>query len=277
MNLDNKIIKAGLGPEFIIKNEVFMESANTVTDDDENTTENSFADEPVDYTGYMKDAVLVGEYPFEVILEGLRNQFSNYISTEDTNDYVDIFYNEYHESIRLAEEQDFPDDIREALDTYLDKFHAHIKSLFYTKLAITIMDLEGEEIDMTSVETSIRELYTFFILNAKSNFMKVISKSSYKEIDPNLEDRAFYNRIREVLTAYSPIVLAVGPMEFLRYCEADTIYELFDTGRVVGNFLRRYSPRLYQNELFEAEIVAQITSIIDLHRDLKNKEVGNVQ
>ena len=271
----NDKILGGLGPEVIFRPESFYEDANNNTDQDEPVNENSYADEPVDYATYIQGDAFAGEYPFDTIIEGIRNQFSNYIATEDRTNYVEAFYNQYHTSYELAETENFTDDIKEVLDNYLDKFLALLKTLFYNKLTITITELEGEEKDASSIEICIKKLYEFFIINAKKNFMSAIVKSCYKEIDPNLDDRAYYARIQEVLTNYSPLVLAIGPNEFLRYCGDEDIVEIFNSGRAVGNFLRKYSPRLYQNEEFECDIVAEITSVIELHKEAQNLTNGD--
>ena len=264
----NDIIKNGLGPGIIVYSEAAISQMPDEIEDIEN---GSIADEPVDYEGYIKDAAFVGEYPFAVIIEGIRNQFANYIATEDRTDYVDIFYNQYHNSYEVAEEQDFPADCREALETYLDQFLAVMQELFSGKLTITLLDLDGETEDKDSVEDAIRKLYEFFILNARQNFKIAITRHCYKQIDPNLEDRLFYSRIREVLYNYSPIITVMGPQEFLRYCNnSEPIIEMSESGRINGNFLRKYSPRLYQNEGYECEIIAYITSVIELYKETKD-------
>lgn len=263
----NDIIKAGLGPEIKIYNE---STVTKMVENEEDSTLNdtSLADVPVDYNGYIQDAAFMGEYPFSVLIEGIRNQFANYIATDDRTNYVDIFYNQYHNSYRLAEEEDFPSDVRDVLESYVDQFESVMYELFSGKLAITLSDLDGDLQNRDSTEDAIRKLYEFFILRARENFKYVIARNSYKDIDSNLEDRLYYSRIREILAEYSPIVMNLGPEEFLKYCQySEDVITLFDMGRVSGNFLRKYSPRLYQNEDYECEIIAFITSIIELFKE----------
>lgn len=270
----SNVIKEGMGPELIVEpeiNKALLESAMLMMNTDEDTLdETSLADVPVDYEEYIKDAIFVGEYPYQVILEGIRNQFSNYISTEDRNDYVDIFYTQYHESYELSEDEEHPDDVKEALESLLNHFQSTIQELFSTKLAITLMDIEGEEINNDSIEIAIRELYKFFILNARNNFRTVIASEIVNVVNPNVSDKEYYKEIRSLLGNFSPLVVAVGPMEFLRYCKAEEIITMFDEGHVVGNFLRKYSPRLHTNEDFECEIVAHITEIQELRKEIKD-------
>ena len=48
-------------------------------------------------------------------------------------------------------------------------------------------------------------------------------------------------------------------MEFLRYIDDNEVFELFNSNKVNGNFLRKYSPKLYQNEDLKVEIINEIT------------------
>ncbi len=74
-----------------------------------------------------------------------------------------------------------------------------------------------------------------------------------------------------MLSNYTPIITVMGPQEFLRNCnDSDKVINLIESGRVTGNFMRKYSPRLYQNEEFECEIIAYITSVIELYKETKD-------
>ena len=50
-------------------------------------------------------------------------------------------------------------------------------------------------------------------------------------------------------------------MEFLKYRGDQEIIQFFENGKVVGNFLRKYTPKLYQNEEFEVELINYITMV----------------
>ena len=264
--MDWNKIKNGLGPEL----NAYMESSND--NDQENVNqEGSFADEPVSYVGYIEDSVFAGELPFGVILEGLRNQFANYVSTEDRTDYVDSFYRQYKMSTEIAYEEQFTDDYLDALSKYMDKWLAVVNELFLTKLELTLTDLEGEATNNDSIEQSIRILYNYFILNAPATLKTVISKPIVRQLKKETfaDDREMYKKIQEMLiSGFSPIISAVGPMEFIRLSGNEEVQELFNNGRVVGNFLKRYSPRFYKNEDFEASVVVHITETLDLYNDI---------
>lgn len=259
-------IFAGVGPE--IKAKVFKESVDNDNDNNDALNDASLSDEPVSYTEYISPVALVGKYPFEVIIEGLRNQFANYISTEDRNDYVDIFYEEYNNALKLKYEQDFPEEYTEAVNKYMDNFLAVIYELFSTKLAITLTELDDSAPTSDSVEMSIRKLYTFFILNARDTFKKIITKAVINKIDPSLDNRAFYAAVRKEIEPYSSAIVIIRPTEFLAMCGETDIINMFNTGIVSGNFLRKYTPRLYKNEEYECELIAHITSIIEYKKDL---------
>ena len=95
----NEIMK-GLGTEVIYE-------STSKAEEEIQANEVSYADIPTDHIGLIQDSVFVGEFPLEVILEGLRNQFSNYIGTDDRTDYVDAFYKQYESSCQVAESEEF--------------------------------------------------------------------------------------------------------------------------------------------------------------------------
>lgn len=270
MALDDVI--RGAGPAIPVK--FYSESVNT-DDDDDPLNDGSLADEPVTYTEYISPVAFVGEYPFEVIIEGLRNQFANYISTEDQADYVDIFYKQYNDSLKLCTEQDFPDEYIEAVNKYMDKFLAVIQELFSTKLAITLPELEDSTPTSDALEMTIRKLYSVFILNAKETFKKVITNAVIKNIDPSLDNKEFYDVVRKEIEPYSSAIIVIRPTEFLELCKETDIIEMYKNGTVSGNFLRKYSPRLYKNEEFECDLIAHITSIIEYQKELTNTKEEN--
>ena len=85
-----------------------------------------------------------------------------------------------------------------------------------------------------------------------------------------MNEDAYFDTINEMLLAYSPLVTAMGPMEFIYYNMDGNIVELFNTGRVTGNFLRKYSPKLYANEDLQMSIINNVTIAATLGRDLEN-------
>ena len=72
-----------------------------------------------------------------------------------------------------------------------------------------------------------------------------------------------------MLEGYSPIVVDISPIMFLKYIGNDELLSLYEDERLItGNFLRKYSPRLDQNTEFEIELVSNITLTKDVKEDL---------
>ena len=234
----------------------------------------SSGDEPMDYSELIEKEALKGEYPFDVIQEGIETQFNNYINIEDKTNYVEVFYNELENSyiaLERDEEEFHKVELKEILDKMYDRFEAFMARLFNQRLSLTIMALENEEDDEDEVKFAIKTLYEYFILNARSNFLNAISKDIKSKIHTLItDDREYFDTIRSMLTEYSPLVIAMGPVEFRAYNANKDVDELFNTGKISGNFLRRYTPKLYDNEDLEVEIINQITLSQSLRRDLED-------
>lgn len=235
----------------------------------------SAADEAVDYSELIAESAFLGDYPLATILEGIETQFSDYINMEDRSNYVDIFYDQLHYSYEEAHKDlEHPQELKEALDKILDTFIDKINQLFNKRLTISINGIEGEDIDEDELEFILRRLYEFFILGARNNFKVVISSDvNYKTANIKVEDDdvAFFNKIDELLSHYSPLILEIGPMEFLKYRGDQEIYELFASGKVNGNFLRKYTPKLYQNEEFRVELINHIILTKEVKEELLNE------
>lgn len=247
------------------------EAANNAAEEDvpeDNTV--AMADMPNDYTDVIQDNAFIGEIPFETILEGITNQFNDYINLEDKTNYVEAFYSQIHASYAaIDDEEEHPEEYKEVLDNILSQFVSKMAQLLEQRLCITLSDIEAEDYDMDELEYEFTALYEFFILNAKENFRRVIVKDMCKTLKTTIEDdKEFYNTIRENLRYYSPLVISMGPLEFLRIAGGTDVREMYMDGRVNGNFLKRYSPKLYQNEEFEVELIADITMQMQTREDI---------
>lgn len=233
---------------------------------------------PLDHEELIENTVFLGEYPFDIILEGIQNQFSNYMNLEDKTNYVDIFYNQLHKSyneIDLNDEDfdvmDDPEECKKILERFYDQFISKIRDLFNVRLAISIADLEDEEPDGPDVEYIVRRLYEFFILGAEINFKVVIGSDVEGKIkDISTDEREYFKTLNQLLEIYNPILTTISPTQFLQYRGEREIYDLFENGRVTGNFLRKYTPKLYQNEGFKIDLINYITSIHQFHKTIEN-------
>lgn len=233
---------------------------------------------PMDYAEMVSDNIFIGDYPIEAILQGLEEQFSDYINIEDTTNYVDIFYVQWNKSVQALEEDNgeyHVQELKEVLGNIKDKFLDKINELFERRLTITILAVDDESTpDVDELEIVIRQLYEFFILNAKSNFLAVIAGDIAIKLVGIMDDNTFLARVTEMLSDYSPFIRCMDTKKFLDYCENTEIMELYDTGQIAGNFLRKYSPKLYQNEEFKVEIINEVSMVQSLKHqlvDMSNK------
>ena len=238
-------------------------------------------DASLDFSDIVRERVFLSEFPIEAIFDGLKSQFQDYINIEDTNNYVDIFYNAYHMSIdRVMEDtsEEHPQELFDLLDEYYNSFIYLIQELFYNRLTLSIYDIESEDIfDKDILEMVIRKLYEFFIINAKRNFKVVISKDILKAIKNKVynNDEEFIEDISERVDDYSALITNILPDEFLKYCGDSDICKIFDDQQINGNFLRKYSPKLYQNEDLKIDIINYITILYQFKSNLMEDEKYN--
>lgn len=232
--------------------------------------ESSRADIPATYEDVARHSAFISEMPLEVIIEGIEKQFDDYINIEDKTNYVDIFYESLQASYNAAREdsETFQEEIITVLDEIQNKFTAKIAELFNNRLTITISSLESEDYEEDEVELIIRKLYDFFILNARKNFTIVISNDIGSRITKTDDHREYLKSIKSLMHIYSPLITVFGPMEFLRYRGEHEITELFNDGKVTGNFLRKYTPKLYQNEELEIEIINCVSMLSKIRGEL---------
>lgn len=231
----------------------------------------SAADETVDYSEIIKETAFIGEYPFSVIMEAINTQFQDYINIEDKTNYVDVFYEQWQYSMEEAmNDEEHPQEMQTALENIMDEFVAQMIDNFYHRLTITIADIESEDYESDDIEKIIRSLYSFFILKARENFKVAITADiNYRTWDDKSTDAEVFRIIEDELTKYSPLITEFGPMEFLKYIHgSDEIYDLFDSGKVNGNFLRKYTPKLYQNEEFKVELINHIIICKEVKEEL---------
>ena len=209
----------------------------------------------VDYSQLIQQEAFVGDMPYDAIVEGITDQFNDYIQMEDTTNFVDVFYDQLHasyESLDKDEEENHRTEFKEVLDKIHQEFVEFMAKQFEERLTLTIMMLESESLDYDDLEFIIRRLYEFFILGAKNNFKVVIAtdiNARFKDVTE--DDNAYFK-----------------PTEFLKIRGDMEIAELFDNGQVVGNFLRKYSPKFYQNEEFQVEVINYVTMTGQLGKEL---------
>lgn len=232
-----------------------------------------------DYSELIEQEAFIGEVPYPTIVEGIQGQFDDYIGTEDRTDYVDIFFTQLENSYKAAEEDEeeiHQQEIREALDRIRDDFIDTIAEQLQTRLTISISAIESEERDYDAIEWAVRQLYTFFILEAKQTMMTVIKYDVTRILkDVNLDGDEYFKRVNVLMNNYSPLFSTMGPNDFLQLTGNTDIIDMYDNGTISGNFLRKYSPKFYAHEEFEVEVINEITLTYGFAREAKAAIAGD--
>ena len=96
-------------------------------------------------------------------------------------------------------------------------------------------------------------------MNAPDTFRTVITKDIIHKLRTNnVGEENLDDFINTEMDNYSPLVLTLTPLEFIQLAEDEDLLELFNDSKVVGNFLKKFSPRLYANEEFQIDLVNDI-------------------
>ena len=209
----------------------------------------------------MYERCFIGDVPFKIILESLETQFNDYINLDDKTNYVDIFYSQLEASYKYIEEDigTDVDEYKNMLDRIRQEFYDFISQQFQQRLLITIMELDNDAFNKDRADYIIRKIYKYFILNARQNFFKLITNDILSKVKTvQLDDDNFQQLIETLLNEYSPMITSVGPLEFLRQTDGNDIAELLENNEISGNYLKKYSCKLYKNEDFEVEIINEI-------------------
>lgn len=202
-----------------------------------------------------------GEYSFPIILESITKQFNDYTHNKDRTNYVDIFYDQMKKSFKIIEEEKPPqsDVLIEILNKFMDIFISTMNTLINKTLTISIGIIESGEENQEELEYIFRKIYDVLILYAKKNFETVIVEDILGKVNlSSLSDEEFFDKIEMILHQYDPLILEIGPMEFLRIIRDEELIELFNSNKINGNFLRRYTPKIYQNDEFKMELINNI-------------------
>lgn len=239
----------------------------------ENTTSEAVDDDkPIDRSDIIQDRAFRGEFSYDNIKESIINQANDYMNIEDRNDYITIFFEQYHKSCDFALSDDleeYKDDAIDYLNNLKDQFLTFMDELIEKRLNITINEDRFDEYDH---EWIVSKLYQFFFIDARDNFKTCISLDVTNRMtnEAELDDKEYFDTIQDLMNLYTPL-LTMTPTEFLKYRGDEEIIELFDSGVVCGNFLTKYSPKLYANEEFQVELINHITMI----QSMNDKENGN--
>ena len=214
----------------------------------------------------LREETFLGHYTISALKEAITAQFEDYINLEDETDYVDLFYQQMDFSMKVLRDQETHlQERREILNEILEDFVDFMAQLLEQRLSITIRVLEDNDPDRGEAEYYIRKLYEFFILHAKDNFKSAVVSDiiGSLQIKADQED-LIYEILKDLIAGYSPIITTMTPVQFLQYCNASEILEFYREGDVIGNFLRKYSMKLYQNDIYEAQLINEIILAMDV-------------
>ena len=217
--------------------------------------------EIVSFQDALRSTVFFSDYDLDVLEEFIEDQFTNYTKGEDTTNYFEdtIQAFKYSEEVIEVEFDEYTQERRQALTEMYDEFIDFMVLLIEKKLKISIPDYEPERLPKEDLEYIIDEIYKFFILNARKNFRTFITNSVIEELSDELikDSGEYYNRATEVIQNYFSI-LPITPEEFLLKLKQDQLLELYSDGRIAGNFLQKYSPKLYRHDDLLVDILTQI-------------------
>ena len=228
----------------------------------------------------LMEESFVGKYGHNELLDHIYEQFTNYMNVEDHHNYVSIFYTQFKKSLIVTWDEDIAytdaPQRRECLQLIYDRFTQTLIGLISSKLEISIKGFDENTITSDDLEFIITRIYEYFILNARRNFKVAISHHVNSLIKVmRTPDDNYFNTVQEMVeTNYNPTITAIAPLEFLRFTGNKELVEMFENHLVVGNFLIRYTPRLYNNPEFTVELINYITAHRDLGSEFKklNKE-----
>lgn len=240
----------------------------------------SESDQPIQYSELIQESAFLGEFSFPTILEGIQKQFEDYINIEEKFNYIDIFYNQFklsYDRIKNDLGEEHPMEIKEVLDRIYQTFLDTIQQLLKMRLTISIPEFEAGSMHPQDLEFTIRKVYEFFILGSCDNFKAVITTDVLSNMGPMGEnDEEYFQFIEDQMEKYSPLFTTITPTKFLHYCKDEEILNLYESGIIAGNFLRKYSPKFYQNEEFRIQVVNQITLIHQFKEDITKDQEEEV-
>ena len=222
-----------------------------------------------DFSELIQESSFLGTLPFEAILEGINEQFCDYINLKDRTNYVAEFFRQMESSqdaIEASSDEESLDDFRQALDVKYRSFIGTIQFLFKSRLTITLDMIEQGNIYLEEVQPTVQKLYVYFILGARDNFKIVLSKDLLHQFN---NKEVSMQMLESKLDDYSPLLKTITPEQFLVMRGEYEVQSMFADNVFCGNFLRKYTPKLYQNTDLCAEIIQYTSTISKFKTELE--------
>lgn len=232
--------------------------------------------------------IFLSEVSIPLMKEGLQNQFEEPL--DNNNDYVSVFVDKHTYGLELLKELD-DDDFKAQLDSMRDDFMQYMLKTFKITLSIGVPNFEDLGVDKQN--EIVKNVYTYFILNIKKNFVNIVinyigryKKSildSFKK-KKDVTALSFKKEITDsddliIITNLKDIIDSVLSTEFdvTQFIELTTIEdcyenewlsEAYDNVDVTGNFVANYIEFVDDN--FRNEIESKIRNKI--LKKYKNKD-----
>lgn len=226
----------------------------------------------VQFDDLIKNTVLYSDYDLDDVKDRIRDQFSNYISTSDRTNYLNIMFRNFRYS-RMVINQELDEYTPErsiALRNMYDEFIEFLEDIIESKLTISIVNYDTSLLNDEDIEFIYMTIYEFFILEARQNFKTVISNDIRKQIKGYTDEEDYFNKAQELILYYSPMITTITCEDFLLTLKRDDIKQLYDMGVIAGNFFRKYSPKFYKNDEFLVEVLNQVMTMFNFKIDMNN-------
>lgn len=245
-----------------------------------------------DYTPSSIDIdIFLSDVSVPLMKEGLQKQFNEPL--DNNNNYVDVFIDKYNYGASLLEEtQD--DDFKAELDSIRDDFMNYMLIMFKNKFSIGIPNFE--DLGFEKQDEIVKNIYTYFILNIKKNFVnlvvnyisrykksileafkkkKDVTALSFKKEISDSDDLVIITNLKDIIDTALSIEFEVN--QFIELSKYDDCYEnqwllsAYDNIDVTGNFVSLYTEMV--DDDFKNEIESKIRNIILSKYKIKSKGI----
>lgn len=235
--------------------------------------------------------IFLSEVSIPLMKEGIQNQFDNPL--DNNNNYVEVFVDKYNYGIWLLEEtQD--DDLKAQLDKMRDEFMSYMLSKFKNNMAIGVPNFE--DLGIEKQNEIVQNVYTYFILNIKKNFVnlvinyigrykksildafkkkKDVTSLSFKKEITDSDDLIVITNLKDIIDTILSTEFEVN--QFIELTNHDDCYEnewlleAYDNIDITGNFVATYIEMAGDD--FRNEIESRIRNRILSKYKIKNKGI----
>ena len=232
--------------------------------------------------------IFLSEISIPLMKEGLKEQFKHPL--DNKNNYVEVFIDKYKYGLELSRELD-DDEFKGKLSSMRDEFMGYMLKKFSNKLSLGLPTFEEQDIE--TQDEMVQNIYTYFILNMKKNFVnlvmnytkdykksildtfkkkKDVTSLSFKKEITNSDDLVIISNLKDIINMVINTEFEVN--QFIELTTHDECYEnewlleAYENIDVTGNFVENYL-RYADDELIN-EIESKIRNkILKKYRKVK--------